>query len=143
MPTVASRCRVPHTLSPAGRGKSRAPITAALDGYFIAGATPGDGPLTLTLAPLPATDAESYAWVDPAADPSGKHNCANCHAEMVREWTSSGHARAATGRHFRDLYEGKHGGWGLLTQYPDGSGVCTSCHAPTVAARRPGHVRPA
>ena len=53
---------------------------------------------------------------------------------MHREWAASAHARAATGRHFRDLYEGKRGGWGLLTQYPDGSGVCTSCHAPTVAA---------
>lgn len=107
-------------------------ITAALDGYFIAGATPSDGSLTLTLRPLSESDDESYAWVDPGPDPTGKHNCANCHEEMYREWKSSAHGRAATGRHFRDLYEGKGGGWGLLTQYPDGSGVCTSCHAPTV-----------
>jgi hypothetical protein len=109
-------------------------ITAALDGYFIAGATPGGDPITLTLRPLPESDDESYAWVDPGLDPAGKHNCANCHEEMYREWKSSAHARAATGRHFRDLYEGRGGGWGLLTQYPDGSGVCTSCHAPTVPA---------
>lgn len=112
-------------------------LTASLDGYFIAGAAIGDAPIVLTLTPLPENDAETYAWVDPDHDPAGKHNCANCHAEMHREWASSAHARSATGRHFRDLYEGKHGGWGLLTQYPDGSGVCTSCHAPTVAPGDP------
>src|SRR5947208_2721974 len=67
----------------------------------------------------------------------------NCDAAIYREWLAGGHSRSATGRHFRNLYEGTDwdGGagisWGLLTQYPDGAGVCTSCHAPAVADSDP------
>ena len=47
------------------------------------------------------------------------------------------------GRHFRSLYlgtswDGKPGvGWSLLDQHPDGAGVCTACHAPTIAVGDP------
>lgn len=100
-------------------------VTAHKDGYFIAGARADSVPLTLTLHRLPSADCEDYAWVDPAPG-KGTHNCGNCHGDIFREWQASGHARAATGRHFRDLYDD------LLKQNPDGAGVCTSCHAPTV-----------
>ncbi len=46
--------------------------------------------------------------------------------------------RSAAGKHFLNLYDGSdwHGrpgaGWGLLDEKPDGAGVCSSCHAPTV-----------
>ena len=36
--------------------ESSAVITASLDGYFIAGAAVGTGPITLTLTPLPGED---------------------------------------------------------------------------------------
>src|SRR5262249_55033579 len=55
-----------------------------------------------------------------------------------REWSAGGHARSATGHHFRSLYDGTswegkaNVGWGLLTQHPDGAGVCSSCHAPAL-----------
>jgi hypothetical protein len=45
--------------------------------------------------------------------------CANCHAEIYREWTASAHSRSATGRRFRNLYDGTDWngdagvGWGL------------------------------
>lgn len=100
-------------------------VTAHKDGYFIAGARADSVPLTLTLHRLPSADCEDYAWVDPAPG-KGSHNCGNCHGDIYREWQASGHARAAAGRHFRDLYKD------LLKQNPDGAGVCTSCHAPTV-----------
>jgi hypothetical protein len=115
---------------------SRRRVTAAKEGYFIAGARMRS-PLTIPLTRLPAEDNPAYAWVDPAPDAAEVHNCANCHAEIYREWSQSGHAHSVDGRHFRNLYEGTdwHGkpgvGWGLLTQYPEGSGVCASCHAPT------------
>src|SRR5262249_46569716 len=118
-------------------------VTASRPGYLIAGTRARRGPIELTLSRLPQDDNEGYRWVDPARDPAGKHNCANCHQEMFNEWLASGHSRSATGKHFRNLYEGTdvHGraniSWGLLTQYPEGSGVCTSCHAPTVAAADP------
>ena len=88
--------------------------------------------------PLPARDNTDYQWVDPAPDPRQSGNCANCHGAIYREWTASGHSRSASGRHFRNLYEGTswHGsanaGWGLLTQHPDGAAVCASCHAPAI-----------
>jgi hypothetical protein len=110
-------------------------VTAAKGGYFIAGA-PTLSPLVLTLQRLPAADSERYEWVDPTPDPARRHNCGNCHGAVYREWAASGHARAATGRHFRNLYDGTdwHGnpgrGWNLLAEYPDGAAVCTACHAP-------------
>src|ERR1700722_3543643 len=93
--------------------------------------------------PLPDHDAEDYEWVDPSPQRGGLHNCAHCHDEIYREWTGSAHSRSASGRHFRNLYEGTdwHGqpdsGWSLLGQRPDGAGVCSSCHAPAIPAGDP------
>jgi hypothetical protein len=113
-------------------------VVAWKQGYFIAGERADATPLALTLKPLPSEDCERYNWVDPAPDPSRRHACANCHEEIYREWTASAHSRSATGRHFRNLYEGSdwHGrrgvGWSLLAENADGAGVCSSCHAPTI-----------
>ena len=118
-------------------------VTAWKEGYLIAGAALDANPLRLTLRPLPGADNEAYEWVDPAADPKGTHNCANCHAEIYREWRGSGHARAATGGHFRDLYAGtgsrnpSNANWSLLDEHPLGAGVCAACHAPTVSVGDP------
>jgi hypothetical protein len=75
--------------------------------------------------------------VDPTPDPRRPHNCGNCHADIHREWAGSGHARSATNRRFRNLYDGTdwHGkpnvGWNMIADYPDGAGVCAACHSPT------------
>jgi hypothetical protein len=112
-------------------------ITAWKKGFFIGSAEFGRGVLTIRLTPLPGKDNEKYQWVDPTPG-SEKHACANCHAEIFREWSTSQHARSVTGYHFRNLYEGTArdgktpAGWGLLRDHPDGAGVCASCHAPTV-----------
>jgi hypothetical protein len=125
-----------HFRLPAHPGTGR--VTAWKEGYRIAGARRSPDALTLRLTPLPRKDHPAYAWVDPGPRPGGEHNCANCHAEIYREWRASGHARSAAGKHFRNLYEGTDwagrpgAGWGLLPQRPDAAGVCTSCHAPTV-----------
>jgi hypothetical protein len=119
---------------PAGTGVGR--VTAWKDGFLVAGA--GTPPVEMRLTPLPAEDNPAYEWVDPAPDPDGAHNCANCHADIYREWSASAHSRSATGRHFRSLYDGTdwHGkpgvGWGLVPEHPDGIGVCASCHAPAL-----------
>jgi hypothetical protein len=135
------------------RGRFRMPhpdpdrrVTAWKDGFLIAGARPDIVPLSLRLTPLPEEDHPDYRWVDPAPDPVAVHNCANCHAEIYREWAGSGHARSATGPYFRNLYEGTdHAGkpgvsWGLLTDYPGGSGVCSSCHAPAIPDGDPAYL---
>ncbi len=112
-------------------------LTAWKEGYFIGGVERTKSPLSIRLTRLPSEDNADYEWVDPAPNTAEVHNCANCHAEIYREWSHSGHAHSVTGQHFRNLYEGtdRHGhpgvSWGLLTQYPDGAGVCASCHAPT------------
>jgi hypothetical protein len=126
-----------------GAGSAR--ITAWKDGYRIAGGSTAVSPVILRLNPLPAEDNEHYAWVNPEPDPARGQNCGNCHAEIYREWAASGHARSASGRHFFNLYDGTdwHGrrnvGWSLLAEHPDGAGVCTSCHAPTVAFDDPAY----
>jgi hypothetical protein len=123
---------------------SPARVTAWKEGYFIAGAE-ADSSVLLRLTPLPKEDDPDYAWVDPTPDPTARHNCGNCHGEIHREWAGSAHARAATGRHFLNLYDGSdwHGrpgaGWSLLDQHPDGAGVCTACHAPSVRPADPAY----
>jgi hypothetical protein len=123
-------------LSPVVSGRR---VTAWKEGYLIGGARASLSP-ALFLTPLPAQDNAEYEWVDAAPNAAASHNCANCHAEIYREWSASGHAHSVAGRRFRNLYEGTdwHGkanvGWGLLTQYPDGAGVCASCHAPASEA---------
>ena len=126
------RFHLPHL--PRGRR-----VTAWKEGYFIGGGKSSSS-LSIHLKRLPLADAADYEWVDPAPSQAEVGNCANCHAEIYREWSASGHSRSVGGRHFRNLYEGtdwngKPGvGWGLLTQHPDGGGVCASCHAPTASS---------
>jgi hypothetical protein len=127
------RFRLPRSAS----GSTR--ITAWKEGYRIGGAPVTTSPVVIRLAPLPRQDDEHYAWVDPEPDPVRAPNCGNCHAEIYREWAAGGHAGSVSDRHFLNLYDGTdwHGrqnvGWSLLAEHPDGAGVCTSCHAPTVA----------
>jgi Cytochrome c554 and c-prime len=119
-------------------------VVAAKEGYFIAGASADSVPLVLTLQRLPGADFEDYAWVD-SAPGRGSHNCGNCHGDIYREWLDSGHARSVTNRRFRNLYDGSdwqgrpNHGWNLLADNPDGAGVCTSCHAPTVGFSDPAY----
>jgi len=112
-------------------------ITAWKNGYFIGGLDLAASPLEFTLKKLPAEDCTRYSWVDPAPIAQDVHACGKCHDEIYREWSVSAHARSASGRHFRNLYDGTDWngkaevGWSLKSQYPRGAGVCASCHAPT------------
>jgi hypothetical protein len=123
------RFRLPHSVSDRS-------VTAWKQGYFI-GSSQQSSSMDIFLTRLPAKDNTQYEWVDPTPNPAESLNCGSCHAEIYREWSQSRHARSVTGRRFRNLYEGTdwHGnaniGWGLLTQFADGAGVCASCHAPT------------
>jgi Cytochrome c554 and c-prime len=123
----------------------RARLTASKEGHLIAGQTADSRPLVLDLQPLPGADSEAYAWVDPTSHSGQGHNCGNCHTAIYQEWLSSGHARAAVSRHFRGLYDGSDwtgqpaAGWNLLAERPDGAGVCTACHAPTVGFDDPAY----
>jgi hypothetical protein len=125
--------------------KTSARVVAAKQGYFIAGASANVTPIALTLTCLPVEDYDGYHWVEPAADPPRRHNCATCHGAIYDEWAASGHARAATNRRFLNLYDGSDWngrpgvGWNLLAEHPDGAGVCTACHAPTVRFDDPAY----
>jgi hypothetical protein len=130
-------------LPPRTQGPAR--ITAWKEGYVIGGAAAEPLPATLRLTFLSREDNEHYFWTDPQPDLVQRQNCGNCHAEIHKEWAASGHARAVSNRRFLNLYEGSdwHGrrniGWSLLAEHPDGAGVCTACHAPTVAFDDPAY----
>jgi hypothetical protein len=119
-------------------------ITAAKDGFFIGAASTETNPLHIELKPLPKSDFDDYRWVPPHSDGQDNQACANCHREIYEEWSGSGHARAANNERFLNLYEGKDSlgrkaGWSLLDEYPEGAGVCSSCHAPTVPFSDPAY----
>jgi hypothetical protein len=125
---ASGRFTLPHPPRPAR-------LTAAAPGFFIAGGRAG---AALRLRPLPVEDHEGYAFVDPAPLAGDEQRCGNCHGAIYSEWASSGHSRSVISRHFLNLYDGSDWrgrpgkGWNLLGERPDGSGVCASCHAPTV-----------
>jgi hypothetical protein len=120
-------------------------VTAWKEGYFIAGVAADASSLTIPLRRLPALDLEEYAWTDPDQNPAQGQNCGNCHQEIHQEWSASGHARSVSNRRFFNLYDGsdwngRRGiGWNLLAEHPDGAGVCTACHAPTVGFGDPAY----
>src|SRR5262249_20155415 len=119
----SGRFRLPHPKFRTMR------LTAAKEGYFIAGTSASDRPLVLRLAKLTSKDCGGYAWVDPVPDRQRAVNCGNCHREIHDEWQQSGHARSASNRRFLTLYDD------VLREYPLGADVCSSCHAPT---QKPG-----
>jgi hypothetical protein len=113
-------------------------ITAWKAGYLIAGVPVDVSPLLLTLPRLPLEDNEEYPWVDPTPDPASKQNCGNCHAAIYDEWKRSGHASSVSNRRFQSLYEdSERTAWSLYHEYPAGTGVCSSCHAPGLSAGDP------
>jgi hypothetical protein len=101
-------------------------ITAWRNGYGIGSAPAGQNPLAIQLLPLPSEDNDDYQWLDPAPDPRRPLNCGNCHAEIYREWTGSGHGRAATNPRFLAQFNQ------LAADRSDDIGVCSKCHAPTL-----------
>jgi hypothetical protein len=124
-----------------GRGER---VTAWKPGFFIGGVPAGGGPLRVDLRPLPAEDNPDYHWIEPQPSPQRAHNCGNCHAAIHEEWAASAHGQAGRNKHFLTMYDGSdwHGvkdrGWSLLKEHPNGSAVCSACHAPTVPFDHPG-----
>lgn len=139
----AGKFRITTAVPAAGR------VTAWKEGHFIGGADLGDNPLTIELKSLPREDFADYEWIDPAPDPAHEHNCGNCHAAIYDEWLASSHSRSLSNRRFLNLVEGTdfHGrpgvGWNLQADYPEGTGVCTSCHGPSVPFDDAGYHQPA
>jgi hypothetical protein len=100
-------------------------ITASLPGHYIAGAK-ARADLALHLRPLPTQDNPDYEWVSPTPDSADEGRCGNCHRTTYREWSGSAHAQSTTSPHFLRFYDQ------LLSERPDGSAVCSSCHAPAI-----------
>jgi hypothetical protein len=108
-------------------------ITAARAGSLIAASSPRQS--NLRLHSLVLEDNDEYSWIDPAPDPRQPSNCANCHGQIYDEWSQSAHGKSAKNRKFLQLFAGGDAAtWNLLKEYPLGSGVCASCHAPTLAS---------
>jgi hypothetical protein len=134
----------------AGPPEPGAVVTAAKEGYVISGAPASPRPIEIRLTALPATDNPDYQWIDPAPNPTATGACGNCHQAIYDEWQTSGHAHAATNRHFQNLLDGSdyqgsvNHGWSMTKEYPEGIAVCWSCHAPTLElealASEPRHV---
>lgn len=106
-------------------------LIATKPGYRIASSTTS----SLRLDPLPATDDDTYQWIDPHPDPAQPNNCGNCHGEIYREWRTSAHAKSATNPKFLSLFNShEHKIWNARLEHPDGSAVCATCHVPTLTS---------
>ncbi len=114
-------------------------IVASKPGHFIAG-MPHVGGVRVRLKKYPTEQSPDYEWLDPGPDPAGAENCANCHAEIYRQWSASSHARSAVNRHFLDVFYGTdwtgrpNVGWNFSRDHPEARAVCVACHVPTIAA---------
>ena len=124
-------------------------VTAAKEGYFIAGQSVSDkdSSVVLNLRKVQQKDNQHYEWVDPRPNDLNSENCGNCHREIFEEWELSAHANSASGKRFLNLYNGtdwhgnKNHGWNLSNDHPDGLTVCASCHAPAANASAPTAAR--
>ena len=153
-PAVAARVRVkgkPERAATDARGQfsltlpaaHAGRITAWKSGYYISGAARGASPLSIRLSPLPGHDNPAYQWIDSRPLPDQEESCGNCHLQIFQQWQASGHARSATNRRFLNMLNGtdwdgqENVGWNLMADLPEGAGVCTSCHAPSVEFDNP------
>jgi hypothetical protein len=141
-PRVTTDCNGQFCLPDSSRGTGR--VVAWLPGYFIVGAdSRGNRPITIRLKKHPTDDSPDYRWVDPSPDPAAELNCANCHADIYRQWSASSHAGAAVNKHFLNMFDGSDWsgrpniGWNFSRDQPDALAVCSACHLPTVAADDP------
>jgi hypothetical protein len=114
-------------------------VTASHVGHYIGGADIACGAdVTISLVKHPVEDARDYEWVSPDAEPEHPRQCGNCHEQIANEWSGSAHSRSASNPFFRHVYDGtdaagrENVGWNLLAEYPDGAGVCYSCHVPSL-----------
>ena len=85
------------------------------------------------MKPLPARDHADYRWIDPRPG-AQSFSCGSCHEAIFDEWAGSAHGgKSRFGARFADLER----------EYPDGAGVCASCHDPAPLGderERSGHV---
>lgn len=115
-------------------------VVASKAGYYVAAESwhEGVGSLEIRLRPHPLEDYREYAWISSYRSSDEPERCGNCHGEILREWSDGAHAQSATNPHFRNLYDGtdwqgnENVGWSLLRQAPEASGVCYSCHVPSL-----------
>jgi hypothetical protein len=133
-----------------GNPREGGTLTAAKDGYLIAGVPVSENRLEVQLTALPSDDNPGYQWVDPTPSNKSSGACGNCHQAIYDEWQTSGHSQSAVNRRFQNLLDGSNWqgelghGWGLADEYPEGIAVCWSCHAPSfelgAATAGDGHV---
>jgi hypothetical protein len=111
-----------------------ATITAWKSGDFIGFVRSDEQPARISLRQLPIHDDTDYRWVDPTPG-AEKFSCGTCHEAIYDEWRRSAHGRRGETSRFRDFFlglgaDGNQRGWGLVTQHPEGTEVCASCHDP-------------
>lgn len=116
-------------------------LSATKPGFFIGKCSLDVPNPKIVLEHLPADDCEDYAWVPSTSLAARDGGCSECHQAIHDEWAASGHARSANGNHFLELFKSstRNKTWSLLDEYPDGAGVCTACHAPTISFGDPAY----
>jgi len=143
-------------------------VTAWTEGYFVGwtSATPGSGPVTITIQPYYTTDNPDYTWFSMEGT-EGSKSCGHC-MPAYPEWLDDAHSQSAVNPRFLTLYNGAdvHGnqspptrvgysrdygrfplrpdpskpyyGPGYKLDFPDTAGNCAACHVPAAAAKPGG-----
>jgi hypothetical protein len=112
-------------------------ITAWAPGYYIAyeAIDASVKEITLSLRRHHTRDHADYTWIDPTAG-SSDNACGNCHPTILPQWESNAHGQAVQNPRFFSFYNGTDIAGqaltapGYLSDFPDTSGNCATCHAP-------------
>ena len=71
--------------------------------------------------------------------------CYLCHRDIYKQWAGSQHARSVTNQWTQNMYTGTDAngvpgvGPGYKLDFPNSTGDCADCHAPSAAIRAPGN----
>lgn len=112
-------------------------ITVGKEGWFNNGGfiVPGRD-FILKLTPLPRVDNPHYKFLSPSV-------CAECHVELSKIYDKSKMAHTTSNPKVLQMYNGtdatnkKNNGPGYKLDYPDDTGDCATCHAPSVESATP------
>jgi len=130
-------------------------ITAWKDRYYCWGTSLVEDrwKYSITLHPIPESDNPDYEWISSTDElrpenytgHNGLESCTACHREIIEEWESNTHSKAAKNPVFLAFFNGdgpEDSHIGYKKDFPNSNGNCATCHIPAAALEAPFNTDP-